>query len=236
MRRQDIRLILVGSTAAFVLSGCVTVEFRDPPVESETVAETGDKIDLEDPAAADVLGFTDYADADSFLPENLERNAQTARPQPDEKPKFELATWDRNPSRAISKAKALKRPLMLLFTGLSWNENAYKLSHEVFLTKTFNEFASEHLILSFLDYPQSLIDAPDSMRAMKEKYKVHGYPTLLLLDPNGLEIYRRSGYRPGRARDYFNELRLAVLEARGIEITVQSERAGIDDAVSEGRD
>lgn len=217
MQRQDVWLkpaLLLALPLA--LCGCLTIELGSSKDETEAEADAEAEAGQNPAAAADLA---DFPDGGSFLPENLTSAATTATPQladHQQKPEFRIAKWDRNPSRAISKAKALDRPLLILFTALGWNENAVLLSTEVFMSKTFNEFAGEHLILSYLDYPKTLTAAPDSIRAMKEKYQVHGYPTILLLDPKGNELYRDSGYIPGRARDYFSELRAATLEFRGV--------------------
>lgn len=224
MQRKDICLIALLLT----LSSCVKVEFSDtePEEAEEQPAEYGDSDQyFEDMPPTDF----DSIAGDSFMPPNLERVSTSGRGPSHsaaaEGDEFERANWETNPSRALSKAKVLKRPLVVLFTGLGWNNNADLLNREVLQTKTFNEFANQHLILSFLDYPENITRAPDSMRAMKKKYGVHGYPTLLLLDANGKIVYRESGYRPGRARDYFNALRLATLEYRGQDVTVEAEPA-----------
>ena len=223
MQRPDLRLIGTWTLAAgLAASGCVTVNNQsasEAESEGEALSENGD------PAVEEGGPGLDSVDTGgSFLPENLARAAEASaqRHPPEDAPKFRLATWERNPSRAISKAKVLDRPMVLLFTGLEWNENAYLLSREVFLTRTFNDFARAHLTLCFVDYPENILKAPDSARALKTKYGVHGYPTLLLLDANGREIHRQTGYRPGRARDYFNQLRRAALEFRGVDVTAES--------------
>lgn len=212
MQRQNLWLNWLFVSLALGVGGCITVDFVDPEADpaDESTAEG------------------EFAEDESFLPDHLAPATTTpspAPPEPERKQDFKYARWDRNPSRAISKARSLKRPLLILFTALSWNEKASLLSSEVFMSKTFNEFAGRHLILTFLDYPRTISDAPDSLRAMKKKYGVNGFPTLLLVDAKGNEIFRHRGYQPGRARDYFNELRLATLQARGIEIEAESEPA-----------
>jgi hypothetical protein len=237
MQRQDIRLIVVG-VWILALASCVTVEIRDSEVDPDAIGSEGvateageeefeGELAFDDPAAA-MKKFLDFEE--SFLPKELRPDATVGTPPPREPEKasdFRVAKWDENPSRAIRKADALGRPMLLLFTALEWNENAHKLGNEVFLTKTFNEFANEHLILTFLDYARKPLDIPDVLRAMKKQYKVTGFPTLLLLDSKGKEIFRKTGYRPGRARDYFNELRMETLAFRGINIASESEPTGV---------
>lgn len=130
-----------------------------------------------------------------------------------------FAKWETNPARALSKAKGLDRPVLLLFTALEWSPNARKLGDEVFASQSFNEFAHENLVLTYLDYPRDKLDTPDSMRRAKEKYSVTGYPTILLLNPDGSELYRKTGYLAGKSRDYYAEIRKEVLLARGLPLT-----------------
>ncbi|MEM7013287.1 MAG: hypothetical protein AAF585_17585, partial [Verrucomicrobiota bacterium] len=168
MQRKDICLI----ASLLTLSSCVKVEFSDAEAE-EPVEEPAEYGADDSDQYFDNMPATDFDSiaGDSFMPPNLERVSTTGRgplnPAAAEGEDFERANWETNPSRALSKAKVLKRPLVVLFTGLGWNNNADLLNREVLQSKTFNEFANQHLILSFLDYPENITKAPDSMRAMK---------------------------------------------------------------------
>ncbi len=115
------------------------------------------------------------------------------------------AWWEINPHFAFDRAQREQKPLMLLFTG-TWNAQAMALSQEVFSTKSFNEYVKENLVICYLSYPRNITDAPDALRRIKEKFKVRGYPNVLLFHPNG-EVFRGiRGYRTGRPVDYFNQL------------------------------
>ncbi len=149
-------------------------------------------------------------EAGSFLPSDLPP-AQPSPPPPGAnlRPE-EVARWERNPDRAFHKAKALDRPLLMLFTGLAWSENARTLGDEVFLSRSFNAFARQELALAFLDYPRNPSNAPPALRKLKERFRVSGFPTIIVLDPSGLEIHRQTGYAEGKPRDYFEELHRAL--------------------------
>jgi len=127
----------------------------------------------------------------------------------------ESAWWEINPSYAFARAQREQRPLMLLFTGV-WNTQAMALSEEVFSTKSFNEYVKENLVICYLNYPRNQTDAPDSLRRLKDKFKVRGYPNVLIFNPNGEVEKGIRGYRPGRPVDYFNTLKadcVPVLES-----------------------
>lgn len=118
------------------------------------------------------------------------------------------AWWEINPSYAFARAQREQKPLLLLFTGI-WNTQAMGLSQEVFSTKSFNEYVKENLVICYLNYPRNISDAPRELRRLKEKFKVRGYPNVLLFNPNG-EVHRGiRGYRTGRPVDYYNKLRVA---------------------------
>lgn len=134
------------------------------------------------------------------------------------------AWWEINPSYAFARAQREQKPLLLLFTGI-WNTQAMGLSQEVFATKSFNEYVKENLVICYLKYPKSITDAPPALRRIKEKFKVRGYPNVLLFNPNG-EVHRGlRGYRTGKPVTYFNKLKVAcrpVLES----IILQKESLG----------
>ena len=102
--------------------------------------------------------------------------------------------------------------MLLLFTA-QWNSIAQNLSSEVFSSKTFNLYAKKNLVICYLDYPRDPLDTPDSLRRLKEKFKVHGLPVLLVFDPEGHVIHQVTGYRAGRPVDYFNSLK-AITDAQ----------------------
>lgn len=115
------------------------------------------------------------------------------------------AWWEINPHFAFDRAQREQRPLLLLFTGI-WNTQAMALSQEVFATKSFNDFVKENLVICYLNYPRNYTDAPDALRKIKDKFKVRGYPNVLIFNPNGEVEQSIRGYRSGRPVDYFNEL------------------------------
>lgn len=117
----------------------------------------------------------------------------------------ESAWWEINPHHAFDRAQREQKPLMLLFTA-TWNPQSMSLSQEVFATKSFNEYVKENLVICYLTYPRNITDAPGALRHIKEKFKVRGYPNVLIFNPTG-EVERGiRGYRSGRPVDYFNQL------------------------------
>ncbi len=122
------------------------------------------------------------------------------------------AWWEINPSYAFARAQREQKPLMVVFTAM-WNTQAMALSQEVFSTKSFNEYVKENLVICYIPYPRNITDLPrqSPARMIKEKFKIKGYPNVLLFTPDG-EVHRgMTGYRSGRPVDYFDELRTACI-------------------------
>ncbi|MEM9016963.1 MAG: hypothetical protein AAGC68_08105 [Verrucomicrobiota bacterium] len=117
----------------------------------------------------------------------------------------ESAWWEINPHYAFARAQREQRPLLLLFTGM-WNSQAMSLSEEVFSTRSFNEYVKNNLVICYLNYERNFTDNPDVLRRLKEKFKVKGYPNVILFNPSGEVEKGIRGYRSGRPVDYFNRL------------------------------
>ena len=158
------------------------------------------------------------SDSASFLPQE---SGATPSPDPAEAPASrpplsspdkpeDFARWERDPVRAKRKSELLDRPLLVLFTGLAWSTNARRRGEEVFLSKSFNALARDRLTVLYLDFPPNTRDAPQAMQYFKDYYKVQGLPSVLILQKDGTVAFRKTGYVPGKAKDYFAELEKAV--------------------------
>jgi protein disulfide-isomerase len=87
-----------------------------------------------------------------------------------------------SPEQAFATAKATKKPVFL-YWGAVWCPPCHEIKQQVFTKQRFLELM-ENVVPVYLD--------GDTERAQiwGEKLKVSGYPTLLLLDSDGKEIYR----------------------------------------------
>ncbi|MCB1233894.1 MAG: thioredoxin family protein [Verrucomicrobiae bacterium] len=117
--------------------------------------------------------------------------------------------WEISPHVAFAQAQRQQRPLFLLFTG-SWNAKCLALSEQVFTTKSFNQYVKDNAIVCYINYPRNITDAIPAARAIKEKFKVMGYPTLLIFDPDGNVDQEIRGYNTDKPVEYFNRLKYAA--------------------------
>lgn len=100
-------------------------------------------------------------------------------------------------------------PLLVLFEGSDWCGWCIRLDKEVFSQKKFSEFAAEGLILFVADFPAREKLPENIMKqnaALKDKYGVKGFPTVILLDSKG-SVVGTTGYRQGGAEAYVQHLK-----------------------------
>jgi protein disulfide-isomerase len=99
--------------------------------------------------------------------------------------------WHTDLAKAQAQANAEKKMVMLDFTGSDWCGWCIKLNKEVFSTDEFAEYAKKNLVLVEVDFPrkkQLSAEQKKANQALQEKYKIQGYPTLIVLDGEGKKV------------------------------------------------
>jgi thioredoxin-related protein len=119
--------------------------------------------------------------------------------------------WKTNFAQAQSLAAEQKHYLLLDFTGSDWCPWCVKMDKEVFAHRAFMDFAAKNLVLVKLDFPRSK-PQPAAEKAqnqeLAQKFRIEGYPTYVLLDPNGNEVRRQVGYLEGGPSGFIRWTRL----------------------------
>ena len=121
---------------------------------------------------------------------------------------FDTSEWLTDYSKALGYAKEMKRPVLVDFTGSDWCGWCIKLDGEVFSKEAFSKYAKENLILLKLDFPRKKAQSAEEKAAnekLAQQFAVTGFPTILLLNSEGVEI-ARTGYQPGGADAYVAHL------------------------------
>jgi thioredoxin-related protein len=116
--------------------------------------------------------------------------------------------WLTNYSAALAKAKAEKKMLLMDFTGSDWCVWCIKLHKEVFSQKEFKSYAKDNLVLLEVDFPQKKKISKAQAEAnaqLSEKYKIEGYPTIVVLDGDGKNL-GQLGYMAGGPKAFLAEL------------------------------
>lgn len=117
--------------------------------------------------------------------------------------------WMTDFEAAKAKAAEKGKPMLLDFTGSDWCGWCIKLKKEVFSQDAFQSYAADALVLVEIDFPRGK-EQSDEVKAQNEalakKYGIRGFPTILLLSPEG-ELIGRTGYQPGGAAKYVAHLK-----------------------------
>ena len=96
--------------------------------------------------------------------------------------------WLTNYDQALSQAKSQNKQLLMDFTGSDWCGWCIKLDKEVFLLPEFKSYADQNLVLLQVDFPRQKTlpqSEKDQNSQLAVKFKVEGYPTIVVLNPDG---------------------------------------------------
>ncbi len=117
-------------------------------------------------------------------------------------------TWIEDYQQALKLSKQQNKPILINFTGSDWCGWCKKLVAEVFGEKEFIDYAKANLILLKIDFPSRIQQSEDLKKQnsqLQDKFKITGYPTIILLDSKEKEL-GRTGYQPGGASAYIEHL------------------------------
>jgi len=120
--------------------------------------------------------------------------------------------WIKSYDLALENAKKENKPILLNFTGSDWCGWCIRLKKEVFDKKVFKQFASTNLVIVELDFPRNRKQAKKIIaqnQRLQRKYRVRGFPSIILLDSNG-KFIKKTGYQAGGAKAYVNHLKRII--------------------------
>jgi thiol:disulfide interchange protein len=101
-----------------------------------------------------------------------------------------VAGWSADLAKSLAKAKAENKSVLVEFTGSDWCAPCKMMHENVFSKKDFIAAAAKNFILVEIDMPKGDKAVAEKNQALVEKYKIGGFPTLLLLDSAGKEYGR----------------------------------------------
>lgn len=119
------------------------------------------------------------------------------------------AEWTTDAPAAQAKAKAEKKLVMMDFTGSDWCGWCIKLHKEVFSQPEFVEYAKDNLVLVEVDFPNKKKQSAQLKKANKalfDKYKIEGYPTIIVLNGEGEKV-GELGYMEGGPKAFIAALK-----------------------------
>jgi protein disulfide-isomerase len=110
------------------------------------------------------------------------------------------ATWLTSLPEAADQARKGNELLLLDFTGSDWCGWCMKLEAETFSNPQFIDYARNNLVLVKLDFPRQKSQSDElkeANSALQKKYGVNGFPTVLLIKPDGTVLWEQRGYAAG---------------------------------------
>ena len=112
------------------------------------------------------------------------------------------AEWMTDFEAAKAKAAQENKAVLVDFTGSDWCGYCIKLRKEVLDKPAFEEYAADKFVLVEVDMPRQK-QLPPALAEQNQKlcaqYGIQGFPTLLVLTPEGKVMGGFSGYRPTQA-------------------------------------
>lgn len=104
--------------------------------------------------------------------------------------------WQTDLPKALAQAKTENKLVFMDFTGSDWCESCKILDANVLDEPAFAVYAQTNLVLVQLDFPDKKPQS-DALKtanlALAKKFNVIGYPTLIVLNPDGKELWRNEG-------------------------------------------
>ena len=119
------------------------------------------------------------------------------------------ANWMTDFAAAQKKAKDEKKLVLMDFTGSDWCGWCIKLNKEVFSTKEFADYAKDNVVLVEVDFPRRKQLSDDQKKAnekLQAKYGAEGFPTIVVLNSEGKQVWKQVGYKAGGPKAWIAKL------------------------------
>ena len=114
--------------------------------------------------------------------------------------------WSTDLAKAFEKAKTEKKCVLVEFTGSDWCPPCIAMRKNVFSKKEFVTAAAKKYLLVELDFPKGDKELADKNQPLAEKYKIEGFPTVILFTPEGKEFTRFFASKYPKTEDFLKYL------------------------------
>jgi thioredoxin-related protein len=154
--------------------------------------------------SADEIAYTNPDDPEAGIPELGDLMASTKR-----------GPWEESETAAKQRSMREGKPLLIWFTDSQSSPMCKAVSQELFSTNDFGTWATENIVRlkvdSFVsrdDVKDMDVDGANDFRArvrdyttqLKKRYKIMGYPSMVMVSPSGEVVGRYRGYKRGDAQ------------------------------------
>ncbi len=120
----------------------------------------------------------------------------------------ELHRWRRDPRGAMKEARRERKLLLLWMTDSKRVEAGTQLAIELFRHTHFLRMARDYMVLTRVDYGEREIREHSYAKMLKKELNAVGFPIMMLFTPEGEEVWRHVGYRPGRFSSILGDLKI----------------------------
>ena len=118
--------------------------------------------------------------------------------------------WTTDLEKAFTQAKAEKKSVLVEFTGSDWCPPCIAMRKNVFSKKEFVSEASKKYILVELDFPNGDKAVKEKNQPYAEKYKIEGFPTVILFNSEGKEFTRFFASEYPKTEDFLKHIDKAL--------------------------
>ncbi len=118
--------------------------------------------------------------------------------------------WSTDLDKAIEQAKAENKSVLVEFTGSDWCPPCIAMRKNVFSKKEFVDAASKKFVLVELDFPKGDKDLSEKNQPLADKFRIEGFPTVVLLDSEGKEFTRFFASQFPKVEDFLKHLDVAL--------------------------
>lgn len=107
------------------------------------------------------------------------------------------AQWLTSLPQAEAQARKEHKLVLMDFTGSDWCPACMELHKAVLTQPEFADYAAKNLVLVMVDFPakkhlsKALQESNENLRAT---FNINGFPSLVLVDPNGKKVWDQVGY------------------------------------------
>lgn len=125
-------------------------------------------------------------------------------------------SWQTDVPKAEAQAKKENKLVLLDFTGSDWCGWCIKLNHETFSKSEWADYAKKNLVSVEVDFPrakQQSAALKSANEALQKKYNVEGFPTIVVLKPDGTVAWKHEGYLAGGPKAMIAEIEKAKKKA-----------------------
>jgi thiol-disulfide isomerase/thioredoxin len=110
---------------------------------------------------------------------------------------IQAAEWLTDLPQALAKARTEKKLVLMDFTGSDWCPPCKALHETVLTSRKFEDYADKNLVLVVVDFPNKTKqpkELKEANAALAKEFKIDGYPTVILLDPDRKQLKNMLGY------------------------------------------